>query len=197
MAGRGVGVRLARARRTPRVTSRAPLCTPARGSLRIAQYQPKRLALCGAASTTAAAPTRTIAPCVAHRASARMVERNTGSLENRFGPLGPTRVRIPPPPPTERAPGGKPLCVRRPTVFVTAAPSPTKSTGVSARPLSLWVTGAHLAHRGRSAALARCRGEGTPHGESDHLGQCSRTLCTARQLVRRGVGQSPWLNGTI
>jgi hypothetical protein len=27
-----------------------------------------------------------------------MVERNEMSLENRFGPLGPTRVQIPPPP---------------------------------------------------------------------------------------------------
>ncbi len=31
-----------------------------------------------------------------------MVERNTTSLENRFGPLGPTRVQIPPPPLTTR-----------------------------------------------------------------------------------------------
>src|SRR5215210_1596248 len=40
----------------------------------------------------------TVARCVAHRGSGRMVEPNACGLENRFGPLGPTRVQIPPPP---------------------------------------------------------------------------------------------------
>src|SRR5213075_1782306 len=46
------------------------------------------------------------------RRGGRAVE--CGGLENRFGPLGPTRVQIPPPPlrPSAVAPGGAPARVR-------------------------------------------------------------------------------------
>src|SRR5262245_57125126 len=46
----------------------------------------------------------TVARCVAHQALARMVEPNEKSLENRRGPIGPSGVRIPPPPLESRNP---------------------------------------------------------------------------------------------
>jgi hypothetical protein len=67
-------------------------------------------------------------------------------LENRFGPLGPTRVQIPPPPLNQAAPGPGAASVLAPTVSRTATLSPWKSVEVRRNPLSSGVTGARLAH---------------------------------------------------
>jgi hypothetical protein len=98
------------------------------------------LPLKGAGSPGAGNPASSTGHCRADcraTTSDRMAMREAVGLETVRG-ASPSRVQIPPPP----------LCVRRPTVFVTAAHSPSKSTGISARPLSLRVTGAQLAHRG-------------------------------------------------
>src|ERR1044072_5013025 len=70
------------------------------------------------------------------RRGGRAVE--CGGLENRFGPLGPTRVQIPPPPLNKAVCPSKAHRSWRAAVSETASSSPSKSARVRTSPL-LWV----------------------------------------------------------
>jgi hypothetical protein len=78
------------------------------------------------------------------RRGGRAVE--CGGLENRFGPLGPTRVQIPPPPLNQAGLGSRPAAVEWLAVSRTFPVNPGKSIDVFGSPLISVVTGAQLAH---------------------------------------------------
>ena len=75
-----------------------------------------------------------------------------GGLENRFGPLGPTRVQIPPPPLYQAGLDSRPARFLRAAVSVTF---PVQSTGVhgcSWKSIVDVLTGAPVAHNWRTTA---------------------------------------------
>jgi hypothetical protein len=78
--------------------------------------------------------------------------RFSHGLENRFGPLGPTRVQIPPPPLNKAERHRKALRFTDAPVSKTAIARPRDSTSVQERPLIFVPAGELLANESTRAA---------------------------------------------